>query len=165
MILAVDVSYSVTGARAAGLLFEDWTSDQAVEVLSATLDNLEEYVPGQFYLRELPALMTVIQPVLSKVQTIMIDGYVSLGAEGRPGLGMHLWHALGGAVPIIGVAKTRFHGTPEECEVFRGQSRNPLFVTSVGLPLEEAKAHIRDMAGPHRIPTLLKEVDRLSRSG
>ncbi|WP_245872852.1 hypothetical protein [Deinococcus planocerae] len=88
-----------------------------------------------------------------------------MGSEQRPGLGWHLWEALAGRVPVIGVAKSRFHGTPGETEVFRGTSRSPLFVTSVGLPLEEAKGDIRGMAGAHRIPTLLKEVDRLSRSG
>lgn len=165
MILAVDVHYSVTGGKAAGVLFEDWTSDRASEVLTAPVAAPEEYVPGEFYRRELPALLTVIAPVLERVRGIVVDGYVSLGAEARPGLGMHLWHALGGEVPIVGVAKTRFHGTLRECEVIRGQSGRPLFVTAVGLPLEEAKEHVRNMAGKHRLPTLLGEVDRLSRSG
>lgn len=146
-------------------MFEDWTSDRVAEVFTARLDTPEEYVPGQFYQRELPALMTVIGPALGRTKIIVIDGYVSLGSEGRPGLGMHLWHHLGGAVPVVGVAKTRFRGTPEECEVTRGASRSPLFVTAAGLGLEEAKGCIRRMAGEHRLPTLLKEVDRLSRSG
>ncbi|PKN30756.1 MAG: endonuclease V, partial [Deltaproteobacteria bacterium HGW-Deltaproteobacteria-21] len=49
-------------------------------------------------------------------------------------------------------------------EVFRGRSKSPLYVTAAGMDPSEAAGHIRSMHGGHRIPTLLKQVDRLSRS-
>ena len=47
--------------------------------------------------------------------------------------------------------------------IYRGDSAKPLFVTAVGMTLEEAKAHIASMHGEHRIPTLLRRVDQLCR--
>lgn len=67
------------------------------------------------------------------------------------------------AVQVIGVAKSEFAGTPEDGRVFRGRSRLPLFVTAIGVPLDLAKTRIAAMHGPHRIPTLLRMVDRVGR--
>jgi deoxyribonuclease V len=66
-----------------------------------------------------------------------------------------------GKIPVVGVAKTKFHGAVP-VEVLRG-SGSPLFVTAVGLTLPEAANCIRDMHGPYRIPTLLRRVDQLAR--
>ena len=55
-------------------------------------------------------------------------------------------------------------GVPKECEVYRGKSKKPLFITSVGIELEQAKQHIQSMAGKDRFPLLLKQADILSRS-
>lgn len=65
---------------------------------------------------------------------------------------------------MLGVAKTWFndtHATP----IFRGASSKPLFVTSAGMEPTEACAAIQSMAGPYRIPTLLKLVDQIARQG
>ena len=93
---------------------------------------------------------------------MIIDGYVWLGGQ-RPGLGGHLHEVLGQQVAIIGVAKTQFAGAEPVELVLRGQSRTPLYVSAVGMDLATAASHIRAMHGPHRIPTLLKRVDQLSR--
>jgi deoxyribonuclease V len=75
-------------------------------------------------------------------------------------LGTYLYEALVRKVPVIGVAKTRFFSnTQYVAEILRGESKNPLFVTSVGMPLDTAAARIQSMAGPFRIPTLLKLLD------
>ena len=79
------------------------------------------------------------------------------------GLGMYLYEALEKKYPIIGVAKAKFGNTPQKCEILRGESKKPLYITSVDIPLEEAKNAILKMAGEHRFPTLLKEVDSLAR--
>ncbi|MGC1955675.1 MAG: endonuclease V, partial [Gammaproteobacteria bacterium] len=91
------------------------------------------------------------------------DGYVYLGSKRRPGLGTHLFDAVGQRIPVIGVAKTLFRDTPEATAVFRGQSTRPLYVTAAGVPDELARQRIRGMHGGHRIPTLLQRVDRLCR--
>jgi deoxyribonuclease V len=86
-----------------------------------------------------------------------------LGTPPRDGLGAVLWDKLGRATPVIGVAKTRFAGAPPETELLRGESARPLFVTAAGMPLEQARSHIRAMAGAYRLPEMLRRVDGLSR--
>lgn len=44
-----------------------------------------EYLPGEFYRRELPPLLAVI-PRSSALALIVVDGYVDLDAAGRPAL-------------------------------------------------------------------------------
>jgi deoxyribonuclease V len=103
---------------------------------------------------------------------VLVDGYVWLGGA-RPGLGARLFAALGERTPVVGVAKTAWGGTVapaiaqddphRSVPVLRGQSVKPLFVTAEGLDVAEAAARVSAMHGAHRIPTLLKEVDRLVR--
>jgi len=166
MILAVDVDYHASGsATVAGVLFPTWESAEPARELAMEIGEVERYLPGNFYLRELPCIRRLLDEVKAPFECIIIDGYVFLGPDRRPGLGMHLWEELGGRVPVIGVAKSRFRGTPEETELLRGWSRRPLYVTSAGVDLTEAKERIRRMKGSHRIPDLLKRVDRLCREG
>jgi deoxyribonuclease V len=123
---------------------------------------VEPYQSGQFYRRELPCILAVLKSLPELAQVIIIDGYVWLG-DHRPGLGAHLYEALGQQVAVVGVAKTRFvRAEPVEL-VLRGRSRSPLYVTAVGMDLAEAASRIRTMHGSYRIPTLLKRVDQLSR--
>ncbi|MCA9017967.1 MAG: hypothetical protein KDA77_21770, partial [Planctomycetaceae bacterium] len=76
----------------------------------------------------------------------------------------HLYQQLNEQIPVIGVAKSRFANTPDETRIYRGASQNPLYVTSLGIPLAEAKHKINAMHGEFRIPTLLKRVDQLCRA-
>jgi deoxyribonuclease V len=48
--------------------------------------------------------------------------------------------------------------------VMRGGARRPLFVTAAGMNVDTAAAHILNMHGAHRIPSILKRVDRLCRN-
>lgn len=164
MILAVDVTYSGSTATAAGVLFNAWDSDAAARTLIAKIENVADYAPGEFYLRELPCIAKLLEQIDSPLDCIVIDGYVTLGANESPGLGLRLWEFLGRKTPVIGVAKSEFPGTPEKARLYRGHSSRPLFITAVGMPFEEAKARIARMSGKHRIPDLMKTVDRLSRS-
>ena len=164
MIACVDVDYRDTGAVAACVLFRDWADGLSAGEKVACLREVEPYVPGQFYRRELPCLLAVLNRVEEPLETVVVDGYVWLGDERTPGLGARLHEALGGSVPVVGVAKTRFAGASSAvAAVLRGGSSSPLFVTAVGLELETSARHVRGMLGPHRIPTLLKAVDGLCR--
>jgi deoxyribonuclease V len=163
MILAVDVSYVNGKAVAAGVLFEKWESEAPTAELAVEIEDVAEYVPGQFYLRELPCIKKLIDNVAQPFECIVIDGYVTLGEAKIPGLGMHLWEALGAMVKVIGVAKSSFPGTSDNAKLYRGASKNPLYITAAGLSLDEAKQCIEKMAGKYRMPTLLKRVDQLSR--
>lgn len=159
----VDVSYREEGAVSACLLFERWTSAQPARTLLERVFPVAPYVPGRFYRRELPCLLATLSQVIGTVDVVVVDGYVWLGQRSRPGLGAHLFEALGGQVAVIGAAKTAFRGAPA-IEVRRGRSERPLYVTAAGMAPEAAAQHIRRMHGEYRIPTLLREVDRISRS-
>jgi deoxyribonuclease V len=163
MIACVDVDYRDAGATAAALLFRDWSDEQPIEEIVIPIERVEPYEPGQFYRRELPCLRALLAAARAKPQTIIIDGYVWLGDEQHPGLGAHLFEAMGREAAIIGVAKTKFAGAGQVEEVRRGTSQNPLYVTAAGLEVSEAARRIREMAGPFRIPTLLRRVDQLCR--
>jgi deoxyribonuclease V len=97
------------------------------------------------------------------VDVVIIDGYVWLGGGNKPGLGAHLFQVLGERIPVVGVAKTRLKGADSACEVVRGRSTRPLFITAAGISADRAVQHIRSMHGPYRIPTLLKRADVLCR--
>ncbi len=148
---------------AAGVVFASWESGIAEDIVLKSISRVEPYEPSQFFKRELPCLLEMIQSIPYRLSAVVIDGYVTLGDSGRPGLGIYLFEALGGFPPVIGVAKAPFRDTPEECRVYRGGSRNPLYVTSAGMPLEEAKRNIQSMHGQYRIPAMLKQADRACR--
>jgi hypothetical protein len=82
-----------------------------------------------------------------------------------PGLGQHLYEALDRKAAIIGVAKNRYRDSQHAIEVCRGKSAKPLFVTSIGMTYDVAALHVKSMVGEFRIPSLLKQVDRLCREG
>ncbi|MGI4869805.1 MAG: endonuclease V [Janthinobacterium lividum] len=167
MLLALDVAYTADEGHAVALAFADWLAAVPTATYTATVAPIADYEPGAFYLRELPCLLAVLAQVdLAEVDCIIVDGYVTLGDEARPGLGQHLYEALGSRVPVVGVAKTPFAGVaPQVAPVLRGQSQNPLYVTSVGLPLAEAAAGVAAMHGDYRFPALLKQLDELSKRG
>jgi deoxyribonuclease V len=161
MIAAFDVHYPAQGpARAAAVLFTDYSDPVPDRILSRLISEPAGYIPGAFYKRELPCILALLDQFEQMPAEMIIDGYVQLGA--KPGLGRYLFEALGCRIPVIGVAKSAFTGAASE-KVFRGGSRRPLYVTASGTPAETAARSVRRMHGPHRIPTLLKHVDRVAR--
>ncbi len=161
MFLAIDAQYEDDGtATVAGVLFENWASTQPRHEVSIEVSNVAEYVPGQFYLRELPCILAVLELVPDALTCILVDGYVDLGDQ--PGLGRHLFDHLDGAIPVIGVAKSSYPSSGAH-EVYRGGSTRPLFVSTAGIPAPEAAIGVTRMHGPHRFPTLLQRVDHLAR--
>jgi len=160
VILAVDVDYRAENAIVAGVTFRNWGDSSADRVIHSKVTHVVDYEPGQFYKRELPCIIQLLNDHHLTPDFIVIDGFVVLGQELKPGLGMHLYEALDRKIPVIGVAKTAFKGTKPESAVLRGKSNKPLYVSAVGIDDEEAKNHICLMHGKHRIPTLLKLVDR-----
>jgi deoxyribonuclease V len=161
LIACLDVDYRGDCAVAAAVVIERWEDERAATENVARIAEVAAYEPGAFYLRELPCLLEVLRP-LRDVGTIVIDGYVWLATD-RPGLGARLFDALGGRVPIVGVAKTSFHANDAAVEVTRGTSARPLYVTAQGTSVADAAERVRRMHGPHRIPTILARVDRLAR--
>lgn len=162
MIVALDVDYGAARTLAAWATFEGWTAERAKEEGTMSFPpGAEEYEPGQFFRRELQYLVPLIERWSTRPEVAMVDGYVWLGRE-RPGLGFHLHERLGGTT-VVGVAKRPFHENTEAVAVFRGESKQPLFVTAIGMDVGEAARHVASMAGEFRMPTLLKRVDQLAR--
>lgn len=160
MIAAFDVHYANSSwATAAAIVFERFEDSEPLRSYVRSLQATEDYIPGQFFRRELPCILAVHDDIAEPIDTVIVDGYAHF--DGRPGLGAHLRESLG-AVVVIGVAKSIFVGAQAEA-VCRGISSRPLYVTSIGLDPAAAAAKIKSMHGEHRIPTLLKEADRLSR--
>ncbi|WP_226642949.1 endonuclease V [Microbulbifer variabilis] len=163
MILAIDVDYRGKEAIASAISFNHWHDQHPTAVYHSKIAEIAEYEPGAFYKRELPCILTLIQEHQLKPNIIIIDGFVSLGEECRPGLGMYLFEVLNKKIPIIGVAKKPFLGTPKESEILRGNSLTPLYISSVAITREAAQSNIISMHGKYRIPTLLKFVDSACR--
>lgn len=164
---AVDVHYLPEGGARAALIvcptaiYGEITEQRAIEVA-----EVAEYRPGNFYECELPPLRALLSDSdAAPLDVLIIDGYVTLDPDGRPGLGAHA-HAEGLATIVIGGAKTRFNAATHAIEVIRGTpSRRPLYVTSAGMPPEDAAHLVRNMSGGARFPDALRKVDRLARSG
>jgi len=160
---AIDVHYPDTGgARAALVTAADPSFRTVTEELVHWLDEVAPYEPGAFYKRELPAVHAVLAGA-APLELIIVDGYVDLDPDGRPGLGAHV-HAET-SIPVIGVAKTAFHTATHAVAVRRGTAVRPLYVTATGIPLADAAALVAEMAGPHRLPDALRRVDGLARRG
>jgi deoxyribonuclease V len=112
----------------------------------------------------MPLLLAVLGQTERSPAIILIDGYVWLDGKRRPGLGGKLYKALAERIPIIGVAKTKFRDASWCTPVVRGGSRRPLFVSVVGMNVQEAARSVHRMHGAHRIPSMLQLVDREARA-
>ncbi len=166
MIVAVDVHYGGSKAKAVSIAFENWEDEFPVKINTVELERFEEYVPGEFYKRELPCIVKVLEKSdLDQIEAIIIDGYVILNDKGKLGLGGYLYEMLNRKVPIIGVAKRPYFKNEQFVkEISRGSSKNPLNISSMGLAVEHAASFIRKMNGKYRIPTLLKILDQKTRA-
>ena len=161
MRACVDVDYRTTGACAAAVTFYNWSDAKAVNEKTVHISEVAPYVPGEFFRRELPCLLAVLE-TLPAVKTVIIDGYVWLD-NSRLGLGGHLYQALGGRVEVVGIAKTKFRGAVGVCEVVRGRSTRPLYVSAARIQASLAADCVRSMHGNHRIPSFISRVDYLCR--
>ena len=160
---AVDVHYlSTGGARAAAVLAADAAFAHVLAERTAVVPRVASYRPGEFYLRELPPLRAVLAG-LAGLGLLIVDGYADLDPDGRPGLGAHLHAEFG--IPVIGVAKSRFHPATHAVPVQRGASVRPLFVTAAGMPAADAADLVRRMADRYRLPDALRRADTLARAG
>jgi deoxyinosine 3'endonuclease (endonuclease V) len=87
-IAVLDVSYASDIAGVACLLADTWTAaTPAIEISRCLRCAPADYIPGEFYKRELPLLRAVIDDLLPRPALLVIDGYVWLGATHAPGLG------------------------------------------------------------------------------
>lgn len=165
MILAIDVYYKEIEAKVVGVLF-NWLDDKPLKIIQEVYKEIAPYQPGAFYKRELPCLLKLIEKVdTAELEAIVVDGHVYTDDNQNYGLGGKLWESLHRTTPVIGVAKSAFlDNKMTVVEVFRGTSKNPLYVSAIGCDLTYASDKILKMSGLHRIPTILKTLDKLTKS-
>lgn len=160
---AVDVGYPADGGAVAALVIAaEVTFATVVTERTVAIAEVAPYRPGAFFDRELPAMRAVLAGE-APLDLLVVDGYVDLDPDGRPGLGAYAHEEFG--VPVIGVAKTAFRGANHAIEVRRGNATHPLYVTAAGLGRERAATVVREMSGGYRMPDALRRVDALSRTG
>ncbi|MEO0685363.1 MAG: endonuclease V [Cyanobacteria bacterium J06649_11] len=165
MIYIFDAYYLADQVRTACVVIEDWSAHEATTTIVKTSPISSGYISGQFYKRELPGILEVLQEVeLIADDLIIIDGYVFLDDDQKMGLGAHLHGAINRSCPVIGVAKKSFRSLDKAClPALRGQSTKPLYVTAVDYDLVNARDQVVQMRGPYRIPDMLKLADQLSK--
>lgn len=165
MFVAFDTFYYANKAKTIAVAFDNWEDSNFSKHYSEELIISSEYIPGEFYKRELPCILSILKKFnFDSIDMIIVDGYVYLDDYNKYGLGGHLYESLNRKIPIIGVAKTNFASNKEnKVELLRGKSKNPLYITSIGIEIETAKKNISKMFGNYRIPTLLKELDKLTK--
>lgn len=160
MITLFDACYGGNQAAFACIALTGWSSDRYIHSQTCILPVASPYIPGAFFKRELPGILRLCQIVIWPLDVLVVDGYVHLPG-GRPGLGGYLHVEL--QRPVVGIAKNPYAGLRACIPVYRGGSRKPLFVTAAGMDVEQAAEHVQAMAGSHRIPLMVKTVDRLAK--
>lgn len=160
MIALVDVCYEGDRARAAAVVARAWSDAAAIDERVVEVAPGADYVSGQLYRRELPAVLAALDG-LAELDIVCVDGHAWLASD-RPGLGAHLHRALGGRIAVVGIAKNPFLGAPA-LAVTRGTSQRPLWVGAAGMTARDAARAVASMHGAHRLPTLVVRVDQLSR--
>ena len=165
MIYAFDSYYINKEVNTSCVGFLDWSSTKPEMAISEKSEVLSDYVSGQFYKRELPGIIQIIDQLdLQAPDILVVDGYVYLDDQKSNGLGGYLYEAIGKSNPVIGVAKKAYKSLDQAVrEVYRGESKKPLYVTAMGFDLDYATKCITGMTGKYRIPDLLKLVDQYSK--
>lgn len=165
MILAFDTYYFDGKAKTICLAFAKWAALEPVKIYSEVIENTEPYRSGQFYRKELPCILHLLEGITWQgAEAMIVDGFVFLDDKNTHGLGGRLYDALRGKVPVIGVAKSHFATVHQnERELRRGNTTKPLYISAIGMDLDRATQNIRMMAGGNRIPYLLKFLDRMTR--
>lgn len=162
--VCLDVQYYDIYAITGYVIFKAATDTEPVKTGRVVTHEVHPYEPGAFYKRELPCLLNALQTITEPLQLIIIDANVWLSDE-KMGLGGILHESLQKSVPVIGVSKTKYTGeTAKIVPVYRGDSQNPLYMSAIGINTEKAVQLIKDMAGPYRIPTLIKLADTICRN-
>ncbi|WP_231559645.1 endonuclease V [Flavobacterium rivuli] len=75
-VLAIDVYYRPNDAKAVGVIF-NWEDAKPTETVVEYIKGVGDYVPGEFYKRELPCIQHIFEVVnLNTIDAIIIDGHM-----------------------------------------------------------------------------------------
>ena len=171
--LIFDVTYHEDSnvAKTVALEFDNFNDKVESKSYVDESQIASEYIPGEFYKRELPAIMSLItnkiglNTLKNNYDAIVVDGLYMLGKD-HLGLGARLKNhlmKLGIDIEVIGIAKSYY----KDCEqvagiVYRGkEATKPLYVN--GSLQKDYVEIVKNMAGEYRLPYLVKKVDKLCR--
>lgn len=174
MIVAFDTYYYEGFSYTVAGVFERWESKDAKYFVYSKRKGIDaEYKPGELYKRELPCIMQCLSNIdISTVSTLVVDGFVWVvndNGERVPGLGKRLQDAVFEKyqqhINVMGIAKNPYHTDIPGCEkVLRGQSKQPLYVTSDNdLFTNYYALEVKKMSGDYRIPNIIKAIDTKTR--
>ena len=163
MKFALDVHHDGPAAIAAAVGFDEWGAVEATKTFVTRIAQVAKAPAGEPWMRDLQCLMQLLHEHALQPEAIVIDGFVHVDEQDAPGLGRRLFDALGGRVPVIGIAKSTGAFTAAQFEVFREEEAAPVIVTCAGIDLGAAKARVRSMHGRKRAPTLMKLVARIAK--
>ena len=110
--MKIVVAVHVEGAQAvaAAVAFEAWDAAEATKTYVSRIAQVEKPERGALDLRELPCVMQLLREHQLTPELIVIEGFVHLDGDDTPGLGRHLFQALGEQVAVVGVSKKRLPG-------------------------------------------------------
>lgn len=161
-----DLTTQTETAKVSGIRFQGIETNEILSEHIVIVNEVAPYESGQFYKREMPCLLALINKIDQKNErfdVIIIDGYVFLDGKEQAGLGKYLYDNLSIKKPVIGIAKNQFKDISDTYAVWRGISKHPLYVTSVGFDIREAKILVSQLEGKNRVPNIVTFVDRLGR--
>lgn len=163
-IAILDTHVSPTGATAACVVLRSFDASESLEERVVKVRKIASTDPDRPFEPVVALLRAALDAVESDVQVAVVRGYVWLDGTKQPGVGAHLYQALGESVSVMGVAKERCdEGQPDALEVARGGRSSPLFVTSAGFPPPVVGKLVKAMHGRGRIPWALARAAALSR--
>jgi len=161
--VAFDVYYSKDFAIVGYVLFKDEYSSIPYKTGQVQCFDIQPYVPGQFYKRELPCLLTAMAQIDERISLIYIDANVWL-SRNKKGLGKYLYDSLEPKTPVIGISKSFYSDeTDVIVPVRRLSSIKPLYISSIGIDLNLACEKVKQMNGKYRLPEMIKLADKESR--
>lgn len=161
-----DLTTQTETAKVSGIRFQGIETNEILSEHIVIVNEVAPYESGQFYKREMPCLLALINKIdqtNERFDVIIIDGYVFLDGKEQAGLGKYLYDNLSIKKPVIGIAKNQFKDISDTYAVWRGISKHPLYVTSVGFDTAVAKHIVSNLEGKHRLPNVVKQVDVLGR--
>ncbi len=164
MVVVIDADYNeeTRDGHVAGIVARDILAEKEDAVVTAMVHDIADYVPGQFYKRELQSVEAIIDQLkVEDIDLIVVDGYADSGTT-EHALGTFVFEKY--QIPVIGIGKNKYDRCIlTDLEVYRGESKKPLYVTSKGMDNEEAKRLVKNMAGEFRLPYFVKYADNRAR--
>ena len=174
--VAIDVFYDETNpqqtiATAGIVCWKEIGDAKPQATYSYSMPITAPYVPGKFFLREMPVILEALHHHKIIPKFLFVDGLCELppeslipinpiGNEWRPALGSHTLKELHkekdyANTKVIGVAKNPFKNFPKEQEVVRNPhikkcSKKSLYVTCLGMSIHNAKMAVMFMNGSSR---------------